>query len=177
MTTNKKKYRELIGLTFSRSLSNPEYWYHQAMVFNSTAELLQKELQGVTIIPYLYNSGISIELVIKAIIVAQKKEPPRTHNLKKLCDFAGITFSKKEGLTLELLTESIIWLGRYPAPNNEKDWDRYYDDILEKHIIRTTDGLSGKTMVNNDTFPTKENYELLWNKFMDEFAKTVENET
>jgi hypothetical protein len=46
--------------------------------------------------------------------------------------------------------------------HKEEDWDRYFDDVQEKHIIRERDGNVGITRANPETFPSAKNCERLW---------------
>lgn len=63
--------------------------------------------------------GMSLELIFKALIVAERCEPTHTHNLKQLSKDAGLTYSEDTMAILDVLTESAIWHGRYPVPKSE----------------------------------------------------------
>jgi len=108
------------------------------------------------------NAALSIELLLKAIIVAKGRIAPKTHELLDLAREAGVAFSKNQKAMLELLCEFLKWSGRYPVPNTERDWDHYYDQVLEKHIIREREGNVGRVRANPETFPSDKNYEELW---------------
>jgi hypothetical protein len=60
------------------------------------------------------------------------------------------------------LGEALQWSARYPVPNNEKDWDRYYDVVHERHVIREKEGHISRVRANPETFPSIENYEAIW---------------
>ena len=60
--------------------------------------------------------GMSLELLYKAVIVAQKEPVPATHNLLRLSEKVGDHVTRKQAGILELLTACIVWEGRYPVP-------------------------------------------------------------
>lgn len=111
---------------------------------------------------FLLNAALSIELLLKAIIVAKGLIAPQTHELPKLARNAEVAFTKNQETTLELLGEVLKWSGRYPVPNNEKAWDHYHDVVHERHVIREREGNIGVTRANPETFPSAKNYAAIW---------------
>jgi hypothetical protein len=75
--------------------------------------------------------GMSFELILKAIIVVNNNIPPRTHKLLALVKSTGLEISTQEQDILVLLTESIIWDGRYPVPNQKAHLENYYKKARE----------------------------------------------
>lgn len=120
----------------NRRASTPQYWFNKSTDLRAAAGALwycmdqPRNLQvtrelvlgdgfsmAVATRPvYLMLCGLSLELVYKAILVAIGKEPPPRHDLCKLAAAAGIPTTKKQQQVLSLLTESIIWDGKYPTP-------------------------------------------------------------
>jgi hypothetical protein len=61
--------------------------------------------------------GLSIEVLLKGLILAQtRKGPPMGHDLLKLAGHAKWKVAKPDKALLRLLTLSIVWDGKYPAP-------------------------------------------------------------
>ena len=83
-----------------------------------------------------------------------------------MCETANVDLSPDQITTLEDFKEIVIWLGRYPAPNKEEDWDRYHDVHFPKTIIREMTSKGGATIrttrVNPATFANWENYKRIW---------------
>lgn len=84
--------------------------------------------------------GMSIELLYKAIIVQNKETVPKTHDLLELAYKAGDTMlSVKEQGILDLLTDCIVWEGRYPVPKHHSAIERFvylhYENLFRK--VRT----------------------------------------
>ncbi len=111
---------------------------------------------------FAYNAALSLELVIKAILAAENKTIPAKHELRNLAKLADIPLDTDQLDTLDLLTEIIIWLGRYPAPKTEEKWDNFQDGILERHKVRSRSGNVGIVAIDTRRFPTKENYIRIW---------------
>lgn len=161
---NKAKIREIAGLTYSSAKMNPSSWYSCANSFHTATNILRENINtidgGMRVV--LLNAALSIELLLKAIIVATGNEAPEIHSLRKLAKEAGVPFSAAQQSTLELLSEILIWRGRYPVPTKEETWNDFFDRILEKHIIRQTKGKVYSTLKRPETFPTNENIEKIW---------------
>jgi len=70
---------------------------------------------------YTMLCGMSLELLYKAIVVAKGNEPNTTsHKLTNLASDAGVSVTKKQQGLLEILSESVIWYGRYPVPKKQE---------------------------------------------------------
>jgi hypothetical protein len=82
---------------------------------------------------YLMLCGLALELLLKAAIVAQGREPSAHHRLAELWGEVGLAVTRKQRGLLEILTESIYWAGRYPVPQDEADFDRL-SELRDKHL-------------------------------------------
>jgi len=61
--------------------------------------------------------GLSIEVLLKAVILAQtRKTPPKGHDLVQLAANAKWTLSPSDAAPLRELTIGVFWYGKYPAP-------------------------------------------------------------
>ena len=169
MALSKKIVREITGFTFLKTSSDIENWFNRACSFNTATKLLSESLSEA----YFYNAGLSIELLLKTIILAQSKTFETNHKLNGLCENAGIKLTKDQTITLDLFSEIIIWSGRYPTPKNEGQWNNYHDSILEKHIVREQNGNTFKTLAHSGRFPSLENYLKIWNLCESEYQRLV----
>jgi HEPN domain-containing protein len=162
LSLSKKKVREITGFNFFDIGSDPDNWLARARTFREVAELVAKSDTYSPPIPYYFNAGLSLELFLKAIAIAQTKEFETNHRLGDLCKLVGMQLSKDQEATMELLSEIIVWSGRYPIPKKEGQWDNYYDVILERHIVREQEGNVSRVIANKARFPTLQNYLALW---------------
>lgn len=156
--------REIAGLKYSSAKMSASSWYRLANSFYTATTVLGDNINNIDagISVFLFNAALSIELLLKTIIVATKNEVRKTHSLRELATDAEVSFSAAQQSTLELLTAILIWRGRYPVPTSEENWNNFYDDILEKHIIRERKGKVYSTLKRPETFPTNENIEKIW---------------
>ena len=93
------------------------------------------------------------------------------HDLLSLSELASVPITENQRRTLDLLTATIIWSGRYPAPNSGAKWDEYQDFTFDSHIIRTTIGNVYSAVANRETFPDWNNYSKIWNLCIAQFEK------
>lgn len=177
MALSKKEVREITGFTFSEIGSAPENWLKCAIAFKDAALLIAKSDEYSPPFPYYYNSSIALELLLKAIAIAKSKEYETNHRLNDLCKLIGITITQDQECTLELLSEIIVWSGRYPIPNKERWWNNYQDVVLEKHVVRKREGSTGSTLASKDRFPTLENFKQFWDLFETEYKSSIGNKT
>jgi HEPN domain-containing protein len=172
-----KKYRESIGYTQARMSKEAKSWYSLALGYRAAAELLNEFRDRIPrdTRPFAFNAALSIELVLKANLARKRIDIPSRgggHDLLALSDKASVMLSDNQKRTLDLLTATIIWSGRYPAPNSETKWDEYQDITSESHIVRTTVGNVSSVMANRDTFPDWDNYLKIWDTCVAEFQKS-----
>lgn len=153
-------------ISFEKEQSNKDFWYSLAKTYHESALVLDRNRneihQGIR--AFLFNAALSLELLFKAIIVAKGQDIPNRHDLRDLAKTAGISFSDNQRTTLEMLSEVLIWRGRYPTPTKESSWDHYYSQVEKKHLKIERSGNTWRTLANRETFPTLQNYEKLWNQ-------------
>jgi HEPN domain-containing protein len=172
LSLNKKRIRETTGYTFFEVRSDHENWISRARAFKVAAELIAGDEYSPPV-PYYYNAGISLELILKAIAIAKGQIFKTNHRLNELCQLVGINVSNDQKCTLELLSELIVWSGRYPAPKSAGQWDNYHDVVQEKHIVRKHEGNAWLVIANRERFPTLDNFKGLWNIFEKEYVSSV----
>jgi HEPN domain-containing protein len=173
--TDRKKIREIIGYTHQKQEDNADLWYKQSISFHEASIILyehQERLSGALRM-FQFNAALSLELIFKAILTAKGKTIPKIHLLGKLCTKAEVELDEHQKFTLDLLTESIMWLGRYPAPKSETQWDDFHDNIIEKHKIRLQSGNTHTTLANRKRFPSMENYTRIWGICRDKYASVI----
>lgn len=73
---------------------------------------------------YTMLCGMALELLLKAIVVADGREPKQnSHNLADLWLDAGVPLSSDKSGLLGTLSEAIIWYGRYPVPKRPEHFN------------------------------------------------------
>jgi HEPN domain-containing protein len=167
-----KRVREITGYTHEKQSKDADAWYQLALSFYCAARVLSECCEKIPndTRPFAFNAALSLELILKCLIAQKGEAIPNTHDLVDLQEKAGVNLSDSQTQTLELLTETNIWAGRYPAPLKETKWDDYHDRIFEKHIVRTRAGKTFRSMANRDTFPDWQNYERIWKTCVDQVS-------
>lgn len=161
--TDRKKIREITGYTHQKQQEDSDLWYKLSVSFHEASIVLyeqQERLSGARI--FQFNAVLSLELIFKAILAANGETIPSIHFLRELCVRAQVELDEHQKFTLDLLTESILWLGRYPVPKSEAQWDNFHDNIFEKHKVRLQSGNTHMTLSNRKRFPSMENYTRIW---------------
>lgn len=82
--------------------------------------------------------GLSFELLFKSILVLRDptKRVPENHNLLYLANEAKIDLNRIEKAILDLLSEYVIWVGKYPIPKDEKELNNYNDKFAKAAVNR-----------------------------------------
>ncbi len=148
---------------FDRADSTPLYWYNHASDLRAAAAAVchsaEDEEVGKAIIekfelgegfsmaaavPSVYEMlcGLSFELLLKAIAASKQQKIPPHHRLRELAIDVAADLSTSELGVLDVLTDSVRWIGRYPRPKFRKEWDaaaerrfKYlYDDVPLGHL-------------------------------------------
>ena len=110
--------------------------------------------------------GMALELAYKAIAVVQGKNVLHVHNLVELAEHAGVPLLKARDIRLlHLLTECIVWDGRYPIPKSA--------DSLEYFTYLTYESLYHKEQTGERSWTLKplepdpfdwEQFQGFWNQ-------------
>lgn len=164
---DKKKARESVGLTHAALKADPDTWLRLASSFHAAAIVLNDFQYRIPSDsrPFVFNAALSLELLFKSILAKRNQEIPDGrdgHDLGLLCKRAKVPVSQSQILTLELMTEELIWFARYPTPKQAERFDRFHDVIFEKHIVREQSGNEFRVFANRETFSDFDNYKRLW---------------
>ena len=163
--------------------SNPTYWHNKASDLFSSARVLWKamdeksNLQVSCLSTYKMLIGMSFEVLIKAHCIAQKIDNERinkSHNLTELANIAGLNLAKKENKILNILSEYIVWDGRYPTPIKVSQMKTHNDNIrstsYDKEKIGTLDILTPNGAL--DFINIQPIWRRLSGKYMDKYNQT-----
>ncbi|EME2733345.1 TPA: hypothetical protein SMM80_002773 [Proteus mirabilis] len=75
--------------------------------------------------------GLSFELLFKTICIKEKIDFKKIHNLATLAEKAEISLTSDEKKVFEVLTEYILWDGKYPTPIKEKSLECHWKNERE----------------------------------------------
>lgn len=139
---------------FERRQKLSAYWYNKASDLRGSAGALWASMHDANAYPnaeklglgqgfsftiacspvYHMLCGMALELLLKAIHVERGAEPKATHNLVVLCQDAAITLTDAQTGLLRILSEAIVWEGRYPVPKQETRFHQL-SDLWDKHLF------------------------------------------
>lgn len=173
-----KKYERLNKL--------PIYWYNKSSDLRGSAGALWASMDkersdnivqelslgtgyrmAAAVLPvYEMLCGMAIELICKAIIISKDIKPKKpkdfeNHKLVLLAKLAGISVDKKSNLILQLLTESIIWGGRYPVPKDQshmENRDKLFNELTK---VDSNWGCFNRISLANDAL-SWESFNRIW---------------
>lgn len=138
-----------------RRESEPQYWFNKSTDLKAAAGAIhycidsEKQpdismtlglgasfnMQLATWPVYLMLCGLSLELMLKATIVASGAIPKSDHRLKQLASKATVSYSEKDLALLDILSECIYWFGKYPAPlPNHHDALSRLEGLAKEHL-------------------------------------------
>ena len=106
--------------------------------------------------------GMSLELAYKASLIAMEEKIKITHDLNWLAEQVLSSVSRKERGLLELLTQCIVWDGRYPAPKDSLSLE-YFVYLSYENLYRKEQTENTMTLIPIEPDPLSwENYNSLW---------------
>ena len=154
-------------------------WYNNfsEKYYQSAQVLAESKIPHNEVINYL--RGLSIELLLKAILCTQTKDkPPKGHKLESLADKVGLSLNKHERDLLQLFTFIIEYAGRYPVSNNPEKDTAYHEKFLQTHF-HTKDRLGKHSIYKPDEDSksrlNQNNFQKLYRKILDKFIESYES--
>lgn len=177
---------------FERRRSISQYWYNKAtdlmgaaavIRFTSSDEIAADQIVSAANLGLGFNlsvatyrvfymlCGMALELMYKAILVEDGKEPPTNHNLPVLAKLAGINLPPEDESLLEIWSQLVIWDGKYPVPKKEEHM-KTYDDLIEKTLWNQVEGTPFKRMNNRIEWS---NFRIFWDKARERYFSVCGN--
>jgi hypothetical protein len=162
-------------------LTSPQYWIDKskslrasaAAIWHCIASSPPLDLSAALVteppidptgIWYVYRMlcGMSLELAYKASLIAMGQRIKTTHDLTWLAEQVLPSVSRRERGLLELLTQCIVWDGRYPAPKDPLSLEYFvylsYENLYRKEVTGNS-----TTLIPIEPNPLNwENYNSLW---------------
>ena len=153
----------------------PAYWHnksHDLLVSARTIWNAMRENKGLEIncwATYKMLMGLSFELLLKAHCVGAGIGFANTHDLVALARTANFSISNNESRILKILSEYIIWDGKYPVPKNAQHLESHWKN--EGNVLNDKKKVGNLTvLVSNDKLDF-ENLLTIWRKYSDLFME------
>lgn len=170
-----KRIREIVGYTHQAMAAKHDHWFTSALSLHDAAVALHQKQDEITggFRVFVFNAALSLELIFKAILAAEKQPILKTHRLRDLSAAAKVTLDADQKITLDLLTEILIWQGRYPVPLASEDWDSFHDGVWEKILVRSRSANRFLTRAHPKRFPSLDNYINIWDACRTRYVSIV----
>lgn len=178
---------------FERRRSTSQYWYNKAsdlmgaaavIRFTSSDEKAAGKIvadanlgSGFNLSVATYRvfhmlCGMALELIYKAILVEDGKEPPANHSLSTLANLAGLDLSPEDESLLKIWSQLVIWDGKYPVPKKEEHM-KTYEDLIDRTLWNPVEGTPFKQM--NDGIEWS-GFRIFWNKACERYFAVCNRE-
>ena len=108
---------------------------------------------------------MALELLYKAITIAKGNEPKKSHNLNQLALAAGLEIKGEQAGLLDILSESIIWNGRYPVPHKHSDFEDL-KKLINEHLY-DKESLGNLSVLKPNNALSWESFNELWSNAFD----------
>ncbi len=169
--------------TYKEHKETSIYWYNKSSDLRGSAGILWISMEekistesvelldfnkdfnvGVATPPvYRMLCGMSLELLYKAIVVAKGNKPnTRSHSLHKLAEDAGLNITQEDKGLLDILSESIIWDGRYPVPKQQEHMTKL-ETLTRDHLFET-ESIGNLQLLKPNNALKWESFNKLWKK-------------
>ena len=127
---------------FEENNINPLAWRNKSSDLFKSARVLWDAMDNNNNLFYCRPTfqmlmGMSFELLFKAICTQKEVKFKHSHNLVSLSNTAGISLTEEEVSILNILTEYIIWDGKYPNPKNKSHFEchrRHENEVANDHF-------------------------------------------
>lgn len=121
---------------FDENAKNSLAWFNKSTDLFTSAHILWAAMENDRNLFYCRSTykmlmGMSFELLFKAICIQKNIEFRQSHNLFTLSQSANISLTKEEVSILNILTEYIIWDGKYPNPKLKKHLEQHWKNQNE----------------------------------------------
>ncbi|OLF74169.1 hypothetical protein AWH61_13185 [Alteromonas sp. W12] len=172
----------MLPSAYERGSTIPIYWHNKASDLLKSAKIIwdaiEKSEEGAsfTYSTYLMLMGMSFEVLLKAHCVAIESENQidplefkDTHNLTEIASKAGLRFDKKVNKVFSVLTEYVIWNGRYPVPKKENNLTHHTKNIYNSAYDKNNLGeITVFKQNDNFSFP---NLLKIWRNISDDYLE------
>ncbi|MFU2126801.1 HEPN domain-containing protein [Gallibacterium anatis] len=155
--------------TFNRMDKCDAYWHSKAGDLLISASILWNHKEEIGCWnTYKMLMGMSFELLIKAILIQSGISITHTHNLRNLANNIEVNLSKDELNLLDILSEYIIWAGKYPIPKKSESLEKLYK-LEQKNLYDVVEKIGELELVSsNDKFDF-DNLHKLWSKIAEKY--------
>lgn len=163
---------DLYKKQFETRKNTPAYWHNKSQDLFVSARTLWKAMEENKSLEvncwstYKMLMGMSFELLFKAHCVGAGIDFEMTHDLVGLAKSAKLPTSEEENKILNVLSEYVLWDGRYPTPKKDIHLKNHWQN--ENKIAHDKQAGSMHFEISNKNLDL-ENLSQIWRKSSDLF--------
>jgi len=157
------------GDQFSRRFNSLMYYsnyadeLHEAALLVGNAKLIPGNV-------FCLLAGLSIELLLKGILLGLQGKFPKSHQIQDLSLLSGISSTDDDLIILQSMSEYVSWASKYPTPKDEQSWHSAVELFGKQR--RTSGKLSSYIISEREI--NMDNYERFWEKYANCFWQVYE---
>ena len=152
--------RRFNGLLYYLNCANE---LHEAALLVGNAKLIPGNV-------FCLLAGLSIELLLKGILLGLQGRFPKSHQIQDLSLSAGISSTDDDLIILQTMSEYVSWASKYPTPKDEQSW---YNAVELFGKQRRASGKLSSYIISERAI-NMENYQRLWEKYASCFWQVYE---
>jgi hypothetical protein len=160
---------------FELRQETPAYWHNKSHDLLVSARTLWTAMQDNKALEvncwstYKMLIGMSFELLFKANCVGAGISFGATHDLVSLAKSANFSTSKDENSIFNILSEYIIWDGRYPIPKKPQHLKSHWQN--QNKVLHNKEKLGSLTVQVSNNKLDFDNLLSIWRKYSDLFME------
>ncbi|KHT49323.1 hypothetical protein [Vibrio sinaloensis] len=173
--------KKIVNEQFNEMSVNPRYWHNKSADLFTSAHVLWKAMETDSSLSvscyatYKMLMGMSFEALLKGLLIESQQVPISnlaTHDLVDLAKTLGLILSKEENKALTVLTDYVLWAGKYPMPKNAKQLQQHRTmvHVTENRKIK----LGSLNATESNGALDFDNLKPLWRKLSDEMLVRIQ---
>ena len=154
---------------FKNLSENSLHWHNKASDLFISAKVLWEAMDNGDAVAcwstYKMLMGLSFELLFKSISIQRNLNFSATHQLVDLANSANLKLAKDEEETLRVLTEYILWDGKYPVPHKKSYLENHWKH--QDRVAYDNEKLGKLTFQRSNNKLDFDELAKIWRKYSD----------
>lgn len=154
---------------FKNLSKNSLHWHNKASELFTSAKVLWEAMDNGYAIEcwsvYKMLVGLSFELLFKSIAIQKNLTFPTTHQLVNLANSAQLKLTNDEKEILKILTEYILWDGKYPVPHKKTHLENHWKH--ENKVAYDKEKHGSLTIEKGNHKLDLDELAIIWRKYSD----------
>lgn len=154
---------------FKNLSKNSLHWHNKASDLFVSAKVLWEAMDNGHAIEcwstYKMLIGLSFELLFKSVAIQRKLTFSATHQLIEIANSAELKLTVDEKEILRVLTEYILWDGKYPVPHKKTHLENHWKH--ENKVTHDKEKCGNLTIQRGNNRLDFDEIAMIWKKYSD----------